>query len=296
MKYILILTLVLSSVLNAAKEQLTVSIVPQKYFLQKIVKDKFDINVMVAPGASPATYEPKPSQMKALMKSKAYFYTDVPFEDAWLEKFKDVAKSTVFIDTAKGIEKIAMQKHTHHEEDEHQKHKHEHEHEEDHKHEGLDPHIWLDPVLVKIQARNMFEAISKLDAKNKEFYELNYKNFLIELDVLNTELKKRLKPYEHKAFMVFHPSWGYFAKRYDLEQIAIEIQGKEPKPSELVELIDEAKKHKVKVVFVSPQFSQKSAKTISKNIEAKVVTINPLSINWNEELLETARKIVDSYK
>jgi len=96
--------------------------------------------------------------------------------------------------------------------------------------------------------------------------------------------------------MVFHPSWGYFAKRYELEQISIEIEGKEPKPNELVELIEEAKKHDIKIIFVSPQFSQKSAEAISKNIGANVVAIDPLSDNWNENLQKVATQIANSYK
>ena len=96
--------------------------------------------------------------------------------------------------------------------------------------------------------------------------------------------------------MVFHPSWGYFAKRYDLEQISIEIQGKEPKPNELVELVKDAKVHNIKIIFVSPQFSQKSAKTIAQNIGGNVVDIDSLSENWANDLLKTANEIANSYK
>lgn len=309
----LLMVLIFISSLFASKEQITVSILPQKYFVEKITGDKFDVNVMVQPGFSPATYEPKSSQMKDLMNSKIYFSIDVPFEKVWLEKFKQNAKNTLFVDTDEGIEKLAMAKHTHHEEDAdtHEEHKdkdgHEgHDHEEhvtndensheEHNHEGLDPHIWLDPILVKVQAKNIFDAIVKIDASNENYYKTNYENFLKELDNLNSNIEGILKDSKDKAFMVFHPSWGYFAKRYDLEQIAIEVEGKEPKPNELVEMIEDAKKHNIKVVFVAPQFSQKSAKTISKNLNANVVTINPLSLKWDEELINTAKQIALSYK
>jgi len=105
-----------------------------------------------------------------------------------------------------------------------------------------------------------------------------------------------LKPFEHKAFLVFHPSWGYFAKRYSLEQVAIESQGKEPKPKELIELIKDAKEHNIKIVFVSPQFSQGSAKTIAKSINGSVHVIDPLAKNWEENLIQTAQKIADTYR
>ena len=96
--------------------------------------------------------------------------------------------------------------------------------------------------------------------------------------------------------MVFHPSWGYFAKRYDIEQISIEIEGKEPKPNELLQLVEEAKKHNIKIVFVAPQFSQKSAKTISQNIGANVVSIDPLSDDWKNNLIFVTKQIANSYK
>ena len=113
---------------------------------------------------------------------------------------------------------------------------------------------------------------------------------------MDKEIETILNPYKEKAFMVFHPSWGYFAKRYNLEQIAIEVQGKEPKPNELIKLIEEAKKHDVKIVFVSPQFSQKSAKAIASSVNAGVVHIDPLAENWAEALVNTAKEIEKNYK
>ncbi|MDD3008091.1 MAG: zinc ABC transporter substrate-binding protein [Arcobacter sp.] len=298
MKKVIFLFITLVSFLYANKPELTVNILPQKYFVQKIVKDKYEINVMVKPGSSPHNYEPKPSQMKSLVASKVYFLAGDTSEKVWLEKFKQSAKNTLFVDTTIGIEKMEMEKHEHHEEakDEH-KHEHEDEHEEHgHDHTGLDPHIWLDPILVKIQAKNIYEAMVKIDSVNSDFYKTNYEEFLKELDTLDADIKNILAPYKDKAFMVFHPSWGYFAKRYEIEEISIEIEGKEPKPNELVELIEEAKKHNIKIVFVSPQFSQKSAQTISKNIGANVVAIDPLSENWSKDLLKTANEIANSYK
>ena len=295
MKKILFLCIAFFTLLNASKPEITVNILPQKYFVEKIVKDKFEINVMVKPGSSPHNYEPKPSQMKSLVNSKAYFLVGDPFEQAWMDKFKQNAKNTLFVDTTKGIEKIQMQEHDHHDEATVDAKHDEHDHEK-HDHSGFDPHVWLDPLLVKIQAKNIYEAMVEIDSHNSDFYKTNYEEFIKELDTLDENIKTILSPYKDKAFMVFHPSWGYFAKRYDLEQISIEIEGKEPKPNELVELIEEAKKHDIKIVFVAPQFSQKSAKTISKNINANVIAIDPISGNWKESMLDTANQIANSYK
>ena len=290
MKKILFLCIAFFTLLNASKPEITVNILPQKYFVEKIVKDKFDINVMVKPGVSPHNFEPKPSQMKSLVASKAFFLIGDSSEKAWMDKFKQNAKNTLFVDTTKGIEKIQMQEHNHHDEaNVDAKH-------DEHDHSGFDPHVWLDPLLVKIQAKNIYEAMVEIDSQNGDFYKTNYEEFIKELDTLDENIKTILSPYKDKAFMVFHPSWGYFAKRYDLEQISIEIEGKEPKPNELVELIEEAKKYDIKIVFVAPQFSQKSAKTISKNINANVIAIDPISGNWKESMLDTANQIANSYK
>lgn len=345
MKKILLALFSLSAVLLA--KEVTVSILPQKYFVEKIAKDKIDVNVMVRKGFSPATYEPKTSQMRKLAKSEIYFSIDVPFEDVWLEKFKNSNKNMLVVDTDEGIKKLEMKAHNHHEEEkhdehddhdghddhekhedydkheEHGKHHDEHEDHDDHEkheehaknhddhddhdeekheehaghdHSGLDPHIWLDPVLVKVQAKNIYEALVKIDGANKEFYLANYKQFVGELEALNKELKTILAGSHDKAFMVFHPSWGYFAKRYDLEEISIEIEGKEPKPAQLVELINEAKEHNIKIVFVAPQFSTKGAKTISNSINGNVSIIDPLSEDWDKNLLKVAKDIAKSYK
>ncbi|WP_418185255.1 metal ABC transporter solute-binding protein, Zn/Mn family [Aliarcobacter vitoriensis] len=294
MKKILVLFMFFASILYANKPQLTVNILPQKYFVEQIVKDKFDINVMVKPGSSPHNFEPKPSQMKALNASKAYFLVGDPSELAWLDRFKQNAKNTLFVDTTVGIEKIAMVEHSHHDHDHDEDDPH-HEH-HDHGEDGLDPHTWLDPISVKVQAKNIYEGMLKIDAKNGDFYEANYENFIKELDDLDKEIKNILSPYKAKPFMVFHPSWGYFAKQYELSQISIEIEGKEPKPNELVKLVEEAKTHNIKIIFVAPQFSQKSAKTISQNIKGNVVSIDPLSEDWKNNMLKTAKEIAKSYK
>lgn len=298
MKKIVFMFIALVSLLNASKPEISVSILPQKYFLEKIVKDKFDINVMVKAGASPHTYEPKTSQMKSLSNSKIYFYTGIEFEKAWLDKFKKSAPNTLFVDSSAGIERIAMQEHSHEEEQTHDKHKHDkkHDHEDEHEHEGLDPHVWLDPVLAKVQAKNIYDSVVSIDESNKDFYTKNYEEFLKELDLLDTQIKEILAPYSQKAFMVFHPSWGYFASRYNLEQIPIEMQGKEPKPNELIELVKDAKEHNIKIIFVSPQFSQKSAKTIASSIGGNVVAIDSLGENWANSLIDTATQIANSYK
>ena len=286
MKSLLIILFIALSSMYANKLNVTVSILPQKYFLEQITKERININVMVKPGFSPATYEPQTSQMKLLSKSKAYFSMGVPFENSWLEKFEKSNKKMLMVDTSKDIVKQEMGEHEHEES----------HHEKNSVHASLDPHVWLNPLLVKIITKNMYETMILLDAKNKKFYTNNYNAFIKELDVLDKKIEKILSGVNGAAFMVFHPSWGYFASRYNLEQITVEKQGKEPKPRELIALIKESKKHNIKVIFTSSQFSKKAVNTIASNIGANTITIDSLAYEYGNNLISTAKEISNSYK
>lgn len=288
MKYFFLLfTLLFGSLLSAA-QTVTVSILPQKYFVEQIAKDFLHVNVMVAPGANQHTYEPKPAQMKELAKSDAYFSIGDGFEKAWLPKFKSSNPKMLMVDSVKGIEKITMADH-HHEGEKKDAHR-------DHEEESLDPHVWLDPILVKTQAKNIYDALVILYPAQSAEFTKNYETFIASLDALDASIQTALNEIKSRKFIVFHPSFGYFAKRYELEQIAIEVSGKEPKPSELATIIKEAKEENAKVVFVAPQFSQKSAISIAKQINGKVLPIDPLAYAWSENLLSIAKTFQSELK
>ena len=290
-----------------------VSIVPQKFFVQQIGKDLVDISVMVQPGADPHAYEPKPKQMIGLSKTKIYFAIGVSFENAWLDKIAAVNPDMRVVHTDHGIEKLAMAAHHHHDDaDEHHEGKHqdkggqdhkkdenhgEAEHENDHRERaGLDPHIWLSPPLVKVQAHSILAALREADPEHRSVYEANFKAFTAQIDELDAELKKTFAGKTGLQFMVFHPAWGYFAHAYGLEQVPIEIEGKNPKPAQLKELIEHAKEREIKVVFVQPQFSAKSAKLVVREIGGQVVFADPLAEDWMANLREIAVKFQGALK
>jgi zinc transport system substrate-binding protein len=261
-----------------------VSILPQKYFVKKIGGDRVHISVMVLPGANPATYEPKPRQMVNLAKSEIYFAIGVPFEENWLPKFAKTNPKMKIVRTQAGITKIPMKEggHGHHEA----------AHDAETISTGAkDPHIWLSPPLVMVQAKNILEGLVKADPEGRIFYEANYSAFLEELKALDMGIKNVFKATgQDNRFMVYHPSWGYFAQSYGLEQIPIELEGKKPSPRKLLALIQEARKDGIKVIFVQPQFSEKSAETIAKAIGGKVVFADPLAEDWENNLLRVAEK------
>lgn len=265
-----------------ATPTVTVSIAPQKYFVEQIAKAFVTVNVMVVPGANQHTYEPKPAQMKLLANSDAYFSIGDGFEKAWLPKFQNTNPKMLMVDTIKGVEKIAMKEHHHEGESAHANHHNDEK-------EMLDPHVWLDPILVKIQAKNILDALCTLYPLHVKDFEKNYETFIASLDRLDQNISEKLKTIKNRKFIVFHPSFGYFALRYELEQIPVEISGKEPKPSELATIIAEAKEEGAKVVFIAPQFSQKSAQTIAQAINGKTLSIDPLSEDWYNNMLNIAK-------
>lgn len=291
MKKIILAMIFISSLMHA-KINTVVSIVPQQTFTQAIGGDKVNVTLMVTPGNSPHTYEPKPSQMKEIAQADVYFSMGVEFEDVWLDKFKNQNQNMKVMDISKGIQRIVMQKHSHHdEEDSHENHEHKDSH--DHHKEGKkDPHVWTSTVNVKIMAQNIYESLVVLDSGNKEYYKANLDKFLLELSTLDTKIKSILNQ-SGKKFMIFHPAWGYFARDYNLIQIPIEIEGKNPKPKELIHLIEEAKEEKINAIFTSPEFSDTIAKQIANELKIPVIKISPLAKNWADNLVIFANAIAN---
>ena len=281
--------------LNAAEPvSVFVSIVPQKYFVEKIGGSLVEVSVMVKPGISPATYEPKPKQMVSLSKAKIYFAVGVPFEKVWLERISSTNTDMLVVNTGVGIKKRSMREHNH------CRGKSGHYKEE--KHCGLnqeikDPHIWLSPPLVILQARNILQALLKIDPNHSTVYQSNYRKFIDEIVQLDVELMTLFAEIKQgMEFMVFHPAWGYFAQTYGIKQVPVEIEGKEPKPAELKNLIQYAREKKIKVVFVQPQFSTQSAETIASAIQGHIVVANPLAPDWVDNLRRVATMLKTALK
>lgn len=287
MRKIFSILLVVLGTIVYAKPTVVVSILPQETFVKKIAGDKVDITVMVMPGSSPHSYEPKSSQMISISKANVYFSIGVEFENIWLDRFKSQNKELKFVNISDKIAKIEMQEHFHEEE-------HHEDEENHHHHESLDPHTWTSPKNVKIMANTIYETLVQLDPLNEKFYKSNLNNFIKEIKDTDAKIKFILKDIKPKSkFMVFHPSWGYFANDYNLVQIAVEVEGKKPKPKEMIMIISEAKEEKVKVIFTQPEFSDKSAQIIAKEVNVGIKKVSPLDPNWSENLINMANAIAN---
>jgi len=273
--FILLTTYIFSNI------NVIVSILPQKRFVQSIGGDKVNVSLMVLPGNSPHTYEPKPSQMKKIAEAELYFTIGVEFENVWLAKFKNLNPEMKVVNLTKGVEKTIISR-CHHED---------HNHNEHHT-ENKDPHIWTAPQNVKIIAQNIYQALAKADPVNKHYYQTNLNAFMLHIEETDTKIKEILSSTPKGShFMVFHPSWGYFAQAYHLTQLAVEVEGKAPKPKELIMLMKEAREEKVTAIFTQPEFSDASAKIIAKELGIPVVKVSPLAQNWAENLINIAKAI-----
>ncbi|MDH4317631.1 MAG: zinc ABC transporter substrate-binding protein [Desulfobulbaceae bacterium] len=261
-----------------------VSILPEVYFVEKIGGDKVSVHALVSPGQSPHTYAPTPKQMALLADSRAYFRIGVPFENSLVPKIQSTMNELRIIDLRDGISLLEMQSHEETEEDDH-----------NHGEEELDPHIWLDPMLVKRQAELIKTTLNKIDPFNSSFYENNFKTFAGELDTLHKELSEILTPLAGHTIYVFHPAYGYFCRAYGLHQKSVSINGKEPGARHLARLIDSAKAEGVKVIFVQPQFSRKAASSIARAIGGVVVALDPLAEDYIENMKSMAVQIRDAF-
>ncbi len=293
LQYIIMIAILLcASISQAAPLQVTVSIIPQEYFVSKIGGDLVDVNVMVKPGSSPAIYEPQPRQMAKLSKAEIYFAIGVPFEQAWLPRFEAANPKLNVINLAESVTRHPMQTHLH-DTGEHHEDEANHAKERDNSKQSdnflADPHIWLSPPLVRVISMQIRDSLIDADPQNSDIYRANYYSFAEEIDKLDKELIEIFKTSEKRiSFMTYHPSWGYFARAYGLNQIPIELEGKEPSPKQMTKIIDFARAESVSAIFIQPQFSRKSAQTIASSVNAKVLIADPLAGNWAENLRKTA--------
>ena len=267
------------------KINVTVSIPPLAYLAQRIGGERLDVSVMLPASGNEHTYEPTPEQLRELSNSQMYVKlgTGIEFELAWMEKFRALNGDMIICDAAQGIDLIKMI-----DEDEE-------EHEEGH-HHGYDPHIWLSLRKAKMMVFNIRNTLIQIDPAHWEEYMNNSNELLKEMAALDDEITYKLLKPKKRIFIVVHPAWGYFAQDYVLQQIAIEDEGKEPSPKDLMTIVEQARALKIKTIFVSPQFNQKNAQVIADEIKGKVVTIDPLSKDYLNNMRQAAEAFYRALK
>ncbi len=280
---IIFTAIMLSNRLNAAEKPskpipVFVSIQPQAYFVKRIGGDRVTVDVLLHAGKNPATYAPSPAQMLKLVKARVYFRIGVPFENFLVPKIASASEHIRIVDTRTGIRLRRMGGSNHHQE------------------VGNDPHIWMSPVLVKIQAETIYKTLVSLDPEGRIEYAKGLNSFLYDLDELHKKISQALANVKGKSIFVFHPSFGYFADTYGIRQLAVEMEGKAPKGKKISIFIKKAKKERVHVIFVQPEFDHSAASKIASAIDGVVVSIDPLAMDYIKNLEDMADKVYGALK
>lgn len=265
MRVVLLLLLFLLPALATATVPVAVSVVPQKTFVKAVGGDAVSVQVMVGKGFDPATWQPTPRQLAGLARARLYVRTGVPFEAGWMPRFRRINPRMMVLDMRQGISLIPLRS------------------------GESDPHVWTDPQVVKKHAARLRDALSSLDPTHARRYQQGYQALAQRLDELDAELARKLAPLEGRTFLVFHPAWGYFARRYGLKQLAVEREGKEPGARALAQLIDRARRLGIHTLIVQPEHSSRLAQVVADALQARVVTVDPL----DEDYFGALRRMAD---
>lgn len=283
-KYLSILIFLLAACQQKPKNDqamVSVSILPQKYFVDQITGSLVQVNVLVPPGSSPHNYEILPSQMKDLARSKAWLQIGLlTFEEALKEKLASVNKNVAMVNCSEGIQAIAGS------ECEEEGHDHEHAH-----HEAFDPHIWLAPTETKVMAQNTLEALKSAFPEHTKTFDANYTRFESRIDSLSGAIDEKLSSLKNRHILIFHPALAYYARQFNLQQLALEMDGKEPSPRHMKEIVDLAHAQDIHVIFIQKEFDAAFARQLAQEIRGQVVVIDPLDYDWQKQMLDITEKI-----
>lgn len=267
MKKILFLLLLIIGDAIFAQTQVCVSILPVKYLVNRIADQQVAIAVLAGQGQDPETYEPSPKQILALQKAKIYFQIGAPFETSLLKRLRQINPTMQVVDLRSKM-KIRSLNDLH------------------------DPHVWNSLVNAKQIAATIKDNLVKFDQPHASLYQQNYANLIADLNAADQKIRALTKPYKNYYFLVMHPSWGYFAGDYHLQQIAIEDEGKPFGPKALTEIVNLAKQHQLKTVFSQKYFNQKDAIIIARAIGGQVIAVDSLAEDYINNLLAVAQEVV----
>jgi len=248
---------------ETSRPTILVSIAPYKFFVERIAGNTVDVEVLVPPGASLHSYEPSIKQVLRIGTANLWLRLGDPTEIKTLAALQTHNPRLMIVDLRQNLPLINV---NHHE---------------------ADPHIWLSPRLVKIQAETITSSLIDLLPNNQVKYVHNLQSLIKELDALDKEITQQLRFLKNRKIMVSHPAYSYFCRDYDLQQLAIEHENKEPSPQQLTLIIEKARKSNIEMIFVQVQHNYKGAAIIAKEIEAITIILDP----YSEEYIDMMRKI-----
>ena len=255
----------------SGKVNVVTTIAPLSEFILAVGGDRVEVTVLVPPGAEPHTYEPTPSQMKDVATADLYVMNGAGIE-FWMDKVLAVNKNMVVIDSSEGA--VILQESA----------------------DEIDPHIWTSLRNAARQVDNICSGLIQVDPEYSDYYARNRDEYLEKLKALDGELNQTFAARTGKTFIVYHPAWTYFAQDYDLVQVPLLENEKEPGPKYLASIIDLARANNITTIFVEPQYNPKSAEVIAREMKASIIVLDPLAQNYLENMRHSGQEIAKSLK
>ncbi len=260
-----------------------VSVPPYAFFVHKIAGDAVRVETLIPVGANPHVYEASPKEVERHQRAALWVYLGEAFDHKVLQFFKKNHQPIQILNITQGIELLSIC-----DEDGLETEAHHCTHDD-----GKDLHIWLSPRLAKIQAQRIASALIDLIPDQSEEFKANLQRLLRELDDLDTRIGHILEPVAGKAILVSHPAFGYFCQDYDLIQLSIETEGKDPLPQHITEILRQAKQYSIQSVLIEPQYSNKGAELLAASLHLKTHLVDPYAENYSENLLTIAQVIAE---
>lgn len=252
------------------------SVPPITALAEAVGGPRVDAHSLLRPGENPVTFSPTPRQLARLADSRLFITVGLPFEKVWLPRIRQLSKGLQVLDLRTGLHLLPLPEHRHAAGDPHTG-------------DEPDPHVWTDPVALIHMSETLRDALIRLDPEHAEEYRQRQATLAARLQGLDRALRTRLAPLKNRDFLVFHPAWGYFARRYGLHQLAIEHEGKQGGARWMAELIERARSGDIRVIVVQPQFDQRLARQIAQAIGGRVVSVDPLAPDIENSLQRLAR-------
>lgn len=271
---------------GAPAVRVAVSVPPLAEFAERVGGDRVSVRTLVGPGQNPHSFEPTARQIEELTAARLFWRVGMPFEEAWIGRLAGQGRTLTVLDARDGLGLPAVAGPPAGRID--------HDHDGQAHHHGHDPHVWTSPVLARTMVQRLAEALAVVDPANAVLYRANAGVYAAELESLDAELRSTLAPLKGRRFLVYHPAWGELAATYGLEQVAIERDGKEPGARSLAELANLARNEGLRVIFVQPQSSSRSAQTLAREIGARVVVADSLARDYAGTLRAFARALVEA--
>ena len=303
-----------SEVVGDSRVPALVAVDPIAYLAERVGGERAEVFALTPRGKDPETYAPTPGSLQAVVKTRLLFRVGLPIEERFARNIASIAPDATSVDLTSSLDMLRDE----HEHDHDREHEHEREHDREHDgdrepdldreperepepernrydDEPLDAHVWTSPANARVMVATMADAFANVDPEGEREYRASAEAFDAELAALQDELRERLAPYEGRSFVVFHPAYGYYAREFRLNQVAIEFEGKAPRPKQLQQLIERARADGIKKLIVQPEFNRSSADAIAKAIGGEVTTHSPLQKDYFANLRALTDAVVGSF-